>query len=256
MNSVQNIRVEKFQIRAYEIDTAGRLSIAALCDYMQEIAGNHARALGVGFEALLKQNMIWVLSRLFLLIDTLPRWSENISIETWPAVAEGKFALRDFLFNNAKDQVFGRATTSWMVLDLQQRKAIALPQSVHQIQRPVRERALVDPFVKLPTLERIDWQKKYQVCLSDLDLNFHVNNVSYIRWALDAIPLNIWQAQQLYSMEISFRAESHLDEMVTVQIGQSDEKGDLVLQQHLIRETDLQELAVVRSRWKRNGPAD
>jgi acyl-ACP thioesterase len=255
MNSVQNIRVEKFQIRAYEIDTAGKLSVPALCDYMQEVAGNHARALGVGFEALLKQNMIWVLSRLFLQIDTLPRWSENISIETWPAVADGKFALRDFLFHTAQDQIFGRATTSWMVLDIKQRKSIALPQSVHQIQRPLRDRALVDPFAKLPALARIDWQKNYQVCLSDLDLNFHVNNVSYIRWALDAIPLPIWQARQLYTLEISFRAESHIDEMVTVQIGQSDDKGELALQQRLIRETDQQDLAVVRTRWRTVRPA-
>jgi medium-chain acyl-[acyl-carrier-protein] hydrolase len=255
MNSVQNIRVENFLIRAYEIDTAGILSVPALCNYMQEIAGNHARALGVGFEALLRQNMIWVLSRLYLQIETLPRWSENISIETWPAVADGKFALRDFLFHNAQDQIFGRATTSWMVLDMKQRKSIALPQSVHQIERPEKERALIDPFVKLPPLERIDWQSNYQVRLSDLDLNFHVNNVSYIRWALDAIPLPIWRSWQLYSLEISFRAESHLDEIVTIRIGQLDDKGELVLQQCLIRETDQQELAAVRTRWKTARPA-
>jgi acyl-ACP thioesterase len=255
MDSPANIRIEKFQIRAFEIDTAGRLAVTALCNYMQEIAGNHAQALGVGFKAMLKQNLIWVLSRLYLQIDTLPLWSETVAVETWPVAAEGKFALRDFLFHNAQNQVFGRATTSWMVLDLSERKATALPQSVHLIQRPKRERALVDPFAKLPSLQQIDWQKIYQVRLSDLDLNFHVNNVSYIKWALDAVPLPVWKSRQLYSLEISYRAESHLDEEVTVRIGQFNDKTDLVLHHSLIRETSQQEVAVVRSRWKNNRQA-
>jgi len=43
--------------------------------------------------------------------------------------------------------------------------------------------------------------------------------------------------------------------MVTVQIGQSDDKGELALQQRLIRETDQQDLAVVRTRWRTVRPA-
>jgi medium-chain acyl-[acyl-carrier-protein] hydrolase len=251
MNTVQNIRIEDFQIRAYEIDTRGKLTVTGLCNYMQEIAGNHARALGVGFEALLKQNMIWVLSRLYLQVDRFPSWAETIRVETWPAAADGKFAIRDFLFHTAQNEIFGRATTSWMVLDIKQRRAISLPPVVHRIQRPIRERALIDPFGKLPLPERVDGESKYRVRFSDLDLNFHVNNVSYIRWALDAVPLPVWQADRLQSLEISFRAESRMDEVVVVRSQQDLEGAETIVRQRLIREADQQDLALVQTRWEK-----
>jgi medium-chain acyl-[acyl-carrier-protein] hydrolase len=250
IHSDQNIRIEKFRIRAFEIDTRGKLLVPALCNYMQEIAGNHAEQLGVGFEAMLKQKMIWILSRLYLQVEEYPRWGETISVETWPAVAEGKFALRDFLFHTAQDHLFARATTSWMVLDIQHRKPVSLPPVVHQIKRPVRERALIDPFTKFTPLARIDWERKFQVRLSDLDLNFHVNNVSYLKWSLDAIPLPIWKARQLQSLEINFRAESHIDELVLVQVQQSDLSDKIIFDQRLVRETDCRELAGVRTCWR------
>ena len=250
MNTEQNIRMEKFRIRAFEIDTRGKLSVAALCNYMQEIAGNHAQQLGVGLEAMLEQKMIWVLSRLYLQIEEYPPWGETISVETWPAVAEGKFALRDFLFHTGKDTLFGRATTSWMVLNIEHRKPVTLPAVVEQINRPARERALIDPLTKFHLLNRIDWERKFRVRLSDLDLNFHVNNVSYIKWALDSIPLPIWQAHQLQSLEISFRAESHLDEIVQIQVQQTDENNKKLIEQRLIREKDCRELAALRTFWR------
>jgi acyl-ACP thioesterase len=247
---VQNIRFEKFQVRAYEIDTAGKLSVPALCNYMQEIAGNHARELGVGFEAMLKQELIWVLSRLYLQIDDYPSWGESVEVETWPAAVEGKFALRDFLFHTTRETVFGRATTSWMVLDLHKRKSTALPELIQHINRPQRERALIDPFVKLPALPQVDLEKKYQVRLSDLDLNFHVNNVSYIKWALDSIPLPVIRSHRLHTLEISYRAESHIEENVLIQIQQSGGDKHADFTQCLIREKDNQELAMVRTRWR------
>ena len=52
---------EAFPVRAYEADVNGTLSIAHLCNYLQEAAGNHARSLGVSVEQLQELDLTWML---------------------------------------------------------------------------------------------------------------------------------------------------------------------------------------------------
>ena len=43
---------ERYAVRSYEVDGHGRLAVPALCNYLQESAGLHARQLGVSVEQL------------------------------------------------------------------------------------------------------------------------------------------------------------------------------------------------------------
>lgn len=84
MNNYNKIRKEQFQIRSYEIDPSGKITIQSICNYLQEIASNHAYELVVSVHTLFKQKLTWVLSRLHLQMKEYLRWSEKIIIETWP----------------------------------------------------------------------------------------------------------------------------------------------------------------------------
>jgi acyl-ACP thioesterase len=77
------------------------------------------------------------------------------------------------------------------------------------------ERALESPYVKLPTVEQVDFQSKMKVTLQNIDQNAHVNNVAYLSWITDSLPTEISTVLELREFEILFRAECVLgDELV------------------------------------------
>jgi acyl-ACP thioesterase len=249
MSSSINTYTEKFKVRSYEVDVTGRATILTISNFLQEIAGNHAGKLGVSVDKLFAKKLTWVLSRLHLKMFSYPFWREEVSVLTWPSDAYGKFATRDFEIFNSKNELIGKATTSWMLIDLTKMKPITMPDFIMDIDLPERERAINDKFDKLPKLEITEFQNKFNVRLSDLDINQHVNNVNYIEWATETIPIVVSQQYQLNQFEISFRAESKYGDSVISNVQAFEEIGQKTYFHSLINNNTELELAVARSNW-------
>jgi medium-chain acyl-[acyl-carrier-protein] hydrolase len=244
-----NVYRESFKIHSYEMDSQGRVSLQALCNYLQEIAGNHAQELGVSVQTLFKQNLTWVLSRLHVEINKYPFWKDAVVIETWPFGVEGKYALREFILQNREGSEIGRATTSWMLLDIVKRRPVTIPDFIKDLRPSEPRRALPDGFEKLPLPVDISLHKEFEVRLDDLDINNHVNNVSYIEWAVETIPKEIWQRKRVHRLEISYRAESRYGDRIVSQTQQLTHQGPICFLHRLSRDSDGKELAVVRTEW-------
>lgn len=240
------IHQEKFTVRSYEMDVQGVASVPAICNYLQEVAGNHATELGVAVDHLFKKNMTWVLSRLHIQVFRFPFWREEIKIETWPSGRQRKFATRDFLIFDQKHNILVKATSSWMIIDLKTQKPIVMPEFMDEIRLPDRQRAINDSFPKMTLPKNPNLEQKFDVRLGDLDINQHVNNVKYIEWALESVPLDIWKAKILASLEISFRAETKHGERIIIQT----EQNENIFLHRVISEDDQRDLAVLKSTWR------
>ena len=249
MSSSINTYTEKFKVRGYEIDLTGRATSLTIGNYLQEIAGNHAGELGVSVDKLFVKKLTWVLSRLHFKMISYPFWREEISITTWPSNAYGKFATRDFELFNSKNELIGQATTSWMLIDLTKMKPITMTDFITSIELPDRDRAIDDKFEKLPRLNNSEFQKKYNVRISDLDINQHVNNVNYIEWAIETIPIEVSKKYQLSQFEISFRAESKYGDSVVSTSQEFDSNGDKRYLHSLVKSDTEVEIAVAKSKW-------
>ena len=55
-----------YQLTAGESDAEGRMPITLLTERIIQVATEHANSLGIGYDALIKKNIGWVLSRLSL----------------------------------------------------------------------------------------------------------------------------------------------------------------------------------------------
>jgi acyl-ACP thioesterase len=246
MVATEFIHYEDFRVRSYETNVNGVASAQTICNYLQEVAGNHATKLGVGVDQLLKKNLTWVLSRLHVQFFRYPQWREIINIETWPSGKKGKFATRDFIVFDKNNEIIVKATSSWMLLDFSKMRTITMPDFIEGIELPDRERAIVDDFPKLPQPQNTDIKRQFDVRLSDLDINQHVNHVKYIDWALESIPLSVWKKRHLSQLEISFRSETRYGEGIIVQT----EQDENIFLHQVISEKDQRGLAVLRTHWK------
>jgi acyl-ACP thioesterase len=242
------IWVEKFKIRSYEVDAHGKASIQSICNYLQEAAGNHAFKLGVSVDLLFKKKLTWVLSRMRVIMDAYPMWRRSLKIETWPSGLENLYAIRDFELYDHDGQKIGKATNSYMLLNLETKKPVSMPDFIREIRFP-KSRAIDDKFEKLPKPEKKDLEKQFKVRLSDLDINQHVNNVNFIEWAVETIPQEVWKNYMLKDLEINFRAEGKYGDRVISCSQKIEDTNKIVFLHDLSREKDQKQVALARTVW-------
>ena len=246
MNQLRLVWSETFKVRAYEVDLWGRASVLALCNWMQEAAGNHATHLGWGIERLQARGSTWLLSRLHLRVHRLPPWREEVEVTTWPAGVHRLWAVREFRIAGGDGGEIAVATTGWMVINQASRRPVRPTAELAEAGRGTPPRAVEDGFEKLPAVGRPTFARKIEVRTSDLDINRHANNVSVVGWALESLPIERLESRHLVGFEIEFRGETRAGDRVLSEV----EAADAATFVHrLVREADGREVAAARSRW-------
>ena len=69
--------IHKFFLTAGECDAEGRMPLTRVAERIIEVATEHANALGIGYAALIKKNLGWVLSRLSIEMKRFPGINEE-----------------------------------------------------------------------------------------------------------------------------------------------------------------------------------
>jgi acyl-ACP thioesterase len=243
---------ERHAIRASEMDFRGHLSVRALCELLQEAAGNHALALGVGVDQLIPQGWTWVLREWQFEMDAWPRWREEVVIETWPSGLNEMVATRDFRLLDGDGRALGRATSRWMVVDFRRRRPVRMPDAVRAIRRPERSVLAADTLPRAGSAGAPELAVDYRVRFADLDINEHVNNVSYVEWVLETVPRDVLRTGKLAAMTIAFRAECRSESTVTVERRADPERsapGRPAFLHRVLEKEGARELVAARTLW-------
>jgi acyl-ACP thioesterase len=246
------IEFEKsYKIPVYDTDFNGKLYLHSLLNYVQDIASEHAEKLGFGRDDLSSGNRFWILSRLYLVIYRMPDWRETIMLKTWPRGTEGLFALRDIEIRDSEGQMIAAAATSWVIVDIKTRRPCRPDYLLEGINKEFPgNRSLPRNAGKVsPAGDAAETAPTFRVKISDLDVNLHVNNVKYIQWVYDTMPLSFLSATQPASIEINYLAESVADDMVYVS-SDSRAMGNNCINYSVIREGDGKELCRIMIEWK------
>jgi len=240
----------RFRVRSYETDPLGRLQVPILCKLLQEVAVAHASILGVSVETMAERGTAWVLSRLHLSLFRWPRGDEEIVIETWPEAMSRLLVERRFAIFDSSEVQIGAVSTLWCVLDLARRRPVRLPEEVlgrmdeYEIgSDPARSGELTVP-------DPADRELAFTVRRSDLDVAEHVNNTSYVEWAIEAVPEETWSTAELAELEIQFISECHQGQTVLSRSQQVDRGNDIEVRHQLMRSEDGAEVARAMTVWR------
>jgi acyl-ACP thioesterase len=251
MNPTEPIFEHEFAIRYHELDYRGLLRPVTLLNCVQDAGGMHAALLGVSVRDLRQRGLTWVLSRVHLVADRYLHADDVIRVTTWPSTREGLFSCREFEMRDSRGQLFGRATSSWAVLDLASRRPVRLDQCLPEY--PLSERrALDDDFASLPQFPDAPADCRelpFPVRRSDQDSNRHVNNTVYADWALETVPDDV-AAGHLSSLEVSFRAEAIYGDCILSRCSATPVADGTECLHQIVNSRDGRELARLRTRWK------
>ncbi|CAH9078793.1 unnamed protein product [Cuscuta epithymum] len=260
---------QNFSIRSYEIGADRTASIETMMNHLQETALNHVKTaglLGDGFGAtpeMCKKNLIWVVSRMQVLVDRYPTWGDVVQVDTWVAASGKNGMRRDWLLRDSSTgDILMRASSMWVMMNKETRRLSKMPDEVRAeigsyfVDTPP---IIDDDSRKLPKLndETADYIRSgLSPRWHDLDVNQHVNNVKYIGWILESAPLPILESHELSAMTLEYRRECTRDSVLqslTSVVGNNI--GDLATSgsvecQHLLRLEGGAEIVKGRTEWR------
>jgi acyl-ACP thioesterase len=247
---------ESYRIRSYETDPRGFVTPRTLCQLLQEAATGHAAALAIAVETLLDRGVAWVLSRLQLEVGRWPRGGEEITVETWPHAASRLVIERRFRVLDGDGAEIAHATTLWVVMDLERRRPIRLPDFILEaIDRLVDPEARPVSPDKLAALEEPEHERRFEVRYTDLDMVRHVNNALYVQWAVESVPEDFLQEKLPAALDVHFLGECRLGDTV-VSRSRRDDLGGRPSCLHLLVRDDGTEVARAGTRWTAAPPVD
>ncbi|KAI5080444.1 hypothetical protein GOP47_0003627 [Adiantum capillus-veneris] len=215
---------EKVVIRCYEVGMNGTASPETMANLLQEVACNHAQSVGFSTDGLAitplmrERRLIWVTTRMHIEVNEYPSWGDVVQIETW-CQSEGRAGTRrDWLLTDvATGRVTGRATSTWVMMNQDTRRLSRVTDDVRdELSQyfPVRPRYAFpeENSSSLKKIPKLDDPAQHVVSglmprRSDLDMNQHVNNVTYIGWILESVPQEILDRCELHRITVDYRRE-------------------------------------------------
>lgn len=204
-----------WEINFLQCTPNGLLKHTELCNLLQLTAGYHAELGGLSFTDMQQHDQAWVLSRMRVEIEELPKWRDVVTVKTWIYDLQGSRSIRA-LEMWLGDKKLAGSVTYWAVFNTKLRKAeaLALPHE-HFEKYPDRE-ATTESFKRINLLRETTVAAEKQVLLSDLDIVFHANNVKYLEWCLDYTDHKPLLKQQLKSFDMNYMRELMLNDTVHI----------------------------------------
>ncbi|XXG63737.1 hypothetical protein AAC387_Pa05g1852 [Persea americana] len=261
---------QHFAIRSYEIGADRTASIETLMNHLQETALNHVRnagLLGDGFGAtpeMSRRDLIWVVTRMQVLVDRYPAWGDIVEVETWVGASGKNGMRRDWLVRDSQTgEILTRATSVWVMMNKRTRRLSKIPEEVRGEIGPffIENVAIIEEdnrkLQKLHENTADNVRRGLTPRWSDLDVNQHVNNVKYIGWILESAPGSILESHELSCMTLEYRREcgkdSVLQSMTAVSGGGSAAGGSpesSVECDHLLQLEGGPEVVRGRTEWR------
>ncbi|KAL3825134.1 hypothetical protein ACJIZ3_021163 [Penstemon smallii] len=259
---------QNFSIRSYEIGADRTASVETTMNHLQETALNHVKGaglLGDGFGStpeMCKKNLIWVVTKMQVVVDRYPTWGDVVQVDTWVAGSGKNGMRRDWLVRDSNTgEILTRASSLWVMMNKKTRRLSKIPDEVREeiggyfVDSPP---VVDDDSRKLPKLDdntadhiRTGLTPRW----SDLDVNQHVNNVKYVGWILESAPSPILETHELAGITLEYRRECMRDSVLQSLSSVVDNGAPGYVEcQHLLRLEGGGEIVKGRTQWRPKYP--
>jgi medium-chain acyl-[acyl-carrier-protein] hydrolase len=213
-----------FIAKFHECMPSGKIHLHAMVRYLQEMATNHADDLGCGYYDLQKTDCYWVLSNIKIRILDLPRYNSEFLITTWPSGLTKLLAEREFVVSDPYGKDLLLASSQWLIMNRVNNRPVNiiglnlnLPQTHKKVFTTNLSRLKAGSAGGTPSGIKVPY--------SSLDVNGHVNNTEYIRWAVDAVCHSNGRFPDVRELQFTYLSEVYLEDELDILMS-AREDGD------------------------------
>ncbi|MDP3433549.1 MAG: thioesterase [Bacteroidota bacterium] len=237
---------EHLSIKSYHTNQYGQASIASIFNILIEAAWAHAQVMDWGYDSLKSNNLFWVLSRMYFQIGKYPVWQEKITLNTWSAGTDGMYAYREYIVENEKGEILLKASSAWLILDLETHKIFRLSDFRATFPKRIDANACRNPKRIKPDIHTGEL-KYFPVLFSELDINQHFNSVKSVERVLDDFGIEFLNQNESAELEVNYLKEGQTGDFIAVTRTQLSENEYLNC---LVRALDRADLCVMRTVWR------
>ncbi len=201
---MNNFYTQTFPLRTCDFDRYSRLLPSAVLDIFQEVAGAHANRLGIGFDEMLKKDLMWVITKVKFEILKNPQTHTSVKVVTWPLSPSRVTLQREYEIYSEDGELLIRGSSEWVFMHSVLRKFMPATDAYPPIDF-LTKKSFEGKFSKIP---KCDFDENFvlvkpQFC--DIDLNGHVNNTKYANFVLNE--LEPAENEEICAMQIDYHRE-------------------------------------------------
>lgn len=202
---MKNCYSEKVEIKDVDINFNQKVSVPVLMKLMQQVIFTHANNMGLDHTNMIKKsNAFWIVSKIKLvLLNDLVQY-DKVNIKTWTETPGILRFNRNTTVKRA-NKIIVKGISEWCCLDWGTRK----PRKASSVYYPELEMAEKKQLNLSYTIMRKDVGKNdyvysRKIYSTDIDLNYHTNNLRYNYYTFDAFSVEELKNMNISEYEIYF----------------------------------------------------
>ncbi len=204
-----------YDIPYFLIDRDRKLRVTALLQFLEDMAIRHSEFCGVGLDYYQEKGVAWVLAKWDVEIFSYPVFNQQITITTVPTSFRSYFGFRKLEVRSEDGELLAKAHTLWVFVDTMRKKPIPVTDEVvhaYGLTRDQKAPLAIEAPVPPKTDEMV---VSYQIRPADIDTNRHVNNIRFVEWAIDTLPVDFTENHTVQRVMVDYRKELTYGEPVS-----------------------------------------
>ena len=176
------------RLRASDFDCNRQIKPSAILDLFQEAAGAHAKELKIGFEDIIEKGLLWVITKEKFEVLKQPKMHSEVVVRTWPLEPSRVTFQREYIIESVDGEPLVKGTSEWVIVSAEKRRIVPV-KDLYPLESYVTEQMFEGRFTKAADFEVADFESMVAPAFCDLDMNYHVNNIKYADYVLNALDL-------------------------------------------------------------------
>jgi len=216
-----------------DVSMGNKVTNTALLSYLEDAGGIHSNIAKLGLNDIPETKKSWMILNWRIELYKRPKYADKIIIKTWCSDMDKLYAYRDFEILDENRNVIGKATSKWVLTNIEKKKIVRLDETIlenYTIEgNPVFENEKLD---KLKEPEEYENMVEFTINRSLIDINNHVHNIYYMDVANEVLPLEIFKNTEFNNINIMYKKEMKLGENVKIYYSKKDNKYTISIKSH------------------------
>ena len=248
INKESNVFSKNYEVNYYDVDRNLKCKLSSIVNFLCDVGNAQSEFLGETIDCLMKENCAWVFYKYDIKVKRYPKYRDVITVSTAASGFNRFYAYRGYEITDKDGNILVEATALFFLIDIQKRRPMRISED---------KMKLYSGGVTLPKkidmdeardIEQEDYFKEFNIRYSDIDSNGHVNNVKYMEWAIESVPIEIIKDYELNSIKVTFEKETVYGESVHVS-AQIIKKGEEITTVHVVKSTEGKVLTKIEIDW-------
>ena len=209
---------KEYKIAYTDVDSKAKLSLTSCLELAQNMVTDYFGSFQNDNLTLTnKYNAVWVYSKTKVHFWKIPKWKDNLKLETYAEKIKPIRIELETSFKNENDELLFGVNQELCIMDLETRK----PRKLNTINYPVDMEtgaSVVNcSFQKLNVkFEESDLVYKQKIYSQDIDFSKHTNNVIYARYIMNCLTNDFLDKIEITDFEIHYISESKENQILEI----------------------------------------